>query len=217
MPRRRKQTAETQTEEVKEETHLQQLPIVQRAQVHVRGLKPLLMSSPQEVYEGSKGKSRKSSSEYVDEEEAEKRAYRIKPGDPKSPLVVPARCIMACLVNAARLYRTRGRVGISVKDMIKGSVSIDPDPVPLLNNKDRKVTKYIINRNLVVVQRSRILRCRPEIKEWNLKFVIQWNPRIYGLTLDQIKDVVHDAGFIGLLDWRPTFGIFELKSIGLVK
>ena len=200
-----------------EEVPLQELPNVQRAAVHIKGMKPLLMSSPQEVYEGSKGKSRKTSKEYIDEEEAEKRAYRLKPGDPNSPLVVPARCIQACMVKAAKLYRTKGRVGISVTDMIKGSVSIDPDPIPIVDDKGKPIKNYIINRNLVVVQRARILRCRPEVRDWNLRFIIQWNPRIYGLTLEQIEDVVRDAGFIGLLDWRPTFGIFELKSISLVK
>jgi hypothetical protein len=202
-----------QKKEVQEEPQPKVPQTIQRAEVVLHGLRPLLMSSPREVMEGTKGGGRKASKEYVDEEEAEKRAYRNKKGD----LVVPARCIRACLVKAAKLYRTGRRVGISVSDMIKGSIFIEPEDVPLLDAKGRQVEDYVIDKQLVVVQRSRIVRCRPRIDDWTLRFEIRWDPRIYGLTLEQIKDVVEDAGHIGLLDYRPTYGIFGLKSIRKAK
>jgi len=193
---------------------VQQLPSqISRVEVVIVGSRPLLMSSPREVFEAAKkSRSRKSSDEYIDEEEAEKRAYRIKDGDPKSPLVIPSRCIVACLVKSSKLYKTRTK-GISFSDMIKGSIFIDPDMVPLLDKKDHSITTYTMNKALVVVQRNRIVRVRPEIPlGWRARFEIRWNPAIYGLRAEDIQRVAKDAGYIGLLDWRPRFGIFTVES-----
>lgn len=186
---------------------------VQRATVRLKGMRPLLMSSPAEIFDSqSKSKTRKSSQDYDDVEEAEKRAYRDKEGF----LYVPARCIFACLVKASKLYKTRSK-GISFTDMLKGSISIAPEEIRLIDSKGKPVKDYEIDRSLVVVQRARILRCRPLIKDWELEFQVAWNQKIYGLTADQVKQVVNEAGFIGLLDWRPRFGIFELESFKVSK
>jgi hypothetical protein len=188
--------------------------------VEIRGLRPLLMSSPREVFEAAsaKTKTRKSSHEYDDAEEAEKRAYRDAQGD----LCVPARCLMANLVKASKLYKTKTK-SISLKDMLTGSVFIDsgnpkdPDNVKLIGPSGKPLKKYEISRELVVVQRARIVRARPLIKEWGLQFMIKWNPQLYGLSAEQIEQVLNDGGYIGILDWRPRYGIFKVESFKVQK
>ncbi len=182
------------------------------ATVRIQGLRPLLMSSPREVFESQNKPSGTKKKVYDDKEEAEKRAYR----DKKGYLCVPARCLMASLIKASRLYKTRSK-GISTPDMVKGSVFIEPDEVRILNSKNKPIKGYKISKELVVVQRARIVRCRPLIEEWKLEYQVRWNPELYGLNAEMIGDILVDSGNIGILDWRPRYGIFEVESFKVQK
>src|SRR5579875_1864795 len=184
------------------------------ATVRIRGERPLLMSSPKEVFESSsnKGKTRKASEGYDDEEEAEKRAYRDEDGD----LCVPARCLTANLIKAAKLYKTKNK-GISFADMIKGSLFIEPENPKLLGPNGKPLRDYKISKELVVVQRARIVRARPLINAWELEFQVKWNPKLYGLQADQIHQALNDGGYIGICDWRPRYGIFSVVDFKVQK
>ena len=68
----------------------------------------------------------------------------------------------------------------------------------------------------VVVQRSRILRARPRFDEWELEFyIINKDPQI--LLRDTMRRIVEAAGkWIGLCDYRPEFGLFNVEEFKVV-
>ena len=72
----------------------------------------------------------------------------------------------------------------------------------------------------VVVQRSRIIRARPKIENWELSFDIIFNDELIGEP-DLIRQILEEAGQrIGLLDNRPQKygenGTFRVKKFLVV-
>ena len=159
--------------------------------VELTGETPLLMHN----IEGADldQKTRKSLKTYDSKEEAEQAAYRTKDGE----LCVPSRCVYGMLRVASGYFKTKGR---SMKPVIAGSVRIEPENISL------GVKKYEIDRQSVVVQRNRVLRSRPKIAEWKLKFDLLYN-KDYIADPDIIKQILEEAGVkVGLLDFRPATG-----------
>lgn len=61
----------------------------------------------------------------------------------------------------------------------------------------------------VRVQRNRIMRTRPQFTNWELTFKVVYDPDTFNER--DIKELVEIAGSkIGLCDWRPKFGQFEI-------
>ena len=83
----------------------------------------------------------------------------------------------------------------------------------------KKVESLIKDNNFrivtsVVVQRARIMRTRPVFKVWSLSFELSYLPDV--LNPEQIKTALITGGqIIGLCDWRPKYGRFELVSFGV--
>jgi len=128
--------------------------------------------------------------------DAEKVAYRTEKGD----LFVPGRCIKACFINGAS-WRKFGNK--SAKPIVAGCTRIEPYEVLLTNHKGKVLKKYEIDIRPVVVQKARIMRSRPRIDEWKLKFNIVYNDEIIG-DAEVLKEIMEEAGQrIGLLDNRP--------------
>ena len=68
-----------------------------------------------------------------------------------------------------------------------------------------------ISRVPAVINRSRIMRTRPIFHEWSLEFDISFLPEMF--DDQQIIDTVETAGrIIGLSDWRPKYGRFEVEK-----
>ena len=65
----------------------------------------------------------------------------------------------------------------------------------------------------VVVNKSRVQRCRPIFPEWELKFDVQYDPE-HIENLATLRGWVEAAGRdLGLSDWRPKYGRFELLKV----
>lgn len=170
-------------------------------EVEIEGLTPLLMHSAENMED--KPMQKNPAKQYVDKDEAEKVAYRKKDRE----LYVPSRCVKACFVNASSWYKFGKK---SAKPIVAGCTRIEPYEIGL-GTKD-----YIIDKRPVVIQRSRILRCRPKLEKWALKFNIIYNDQIIQDT-DILKLILEEAGQrIGLLDNRPQKygenGTFKIKS-----
>jgi len=68
-----------------------------------------------------------------------------------------------------------------------------------------------VSRVPAVVNRSRVMRTRPIFREWSINFTVHYLPDI--LDGEQIAGFVSTAGrIIGLSDWRPKYGRFELEE-----
>lgn len=89
--------------------------------------------------------------------EAEKVAYRNEDG----VLFVPSVAVKTALINAGA-YKKAGRYAL--KPILASAVRI-PEPELSLNRKD-----YEIHLTTVVIQRARVPKARPEIKDWKLNF-----------------------------------------------
>lgn len=161
---------------------------------HIRGLRPLLMNafgSEEEKSAAKKGKV------YDDKEEAEKRLYLDKDGN----ICQPATHLEACMVKSAADFKFAGKK--TYKDIFKSGIFVDPLMIPHLKSD------WDIDKQSVVVQRSRILRCRPRFDDWELKFrILVRDDRIEPLVVKQILE--NGGKYVGIGDFRPRYGLFEV-------
>lgn len=178
--------------------------MTKKIQVEIEGVgEGLLMHNPDAM--SGDVVTKNPAKQYDPKVDAEKAAYR----DDNGQLYVPARCIKACLINAASWFKFGKK---SAKPIIAGCTSIDPARVSL------GTKTYDIDRRPVVVQRSRIMRARPLLRKWKLKFNIVYNEKMIGETGIILK-ILEEAGQrIGLLDNRPqrygengTFKVTKFK------
>jgi hypothetical protein len=126
--------------------------------------------------------------------EAEMYLYR----DPQGRIVIPSVNVKACIRDAGRNYKIKGRRS-TFAAMIKAAIDIRPFPyVPLIHSKP-----WVVDIRPVVVQGNRILRARPRFDEWGLEFeIVNNDPTI--IHADTLKRILEDAGkYYGLgVDYR---------------
>lgn len=156
----------------------------------------LLMNSAQNMEETSAKKN--PTKTYNKQVEAEKVAYK----NSKGQLIIPARCMKASILNAGGWYKVGKR---SMKPILAGTTRLNPSELILLDSKGKPLTKYDIDTRPVVVGRARILRHRPCIKNWAVKFEIYYDEEYLGeQAIEDLHKIVVDAGKrIGVLDNRP--------------
>lgn len=157
-----------------------------KVQCTIKGISPLLMHAyPMVPIEAIDKKS--------PEEQAEYSAYR----DPDNgDLFVPGLAIQRSLVASATYSKGKGRG--SLQKPVAACVIVNPERC------DLGVKEYIIDSRPVVIAatKGRIVRHRPRLNEWNVKFEIEYDDTL--LTETQLRRVVDDAGSrVGLLDFRP--------------
>ena len=170
--------------------------------VEITSLSPLLMNNPESMLLQKKS-SRSRLEEYNPKEEAEKVAYRMK----SKELYIPARAIFGCLIGGAS-FKKIGKY--SAKSILAGNLRIEPEQVGL------GTKTYEIDLRTVVIQKNRVVKARPVLKNWKVNFKIVYNDDIIK-DPDVIKVCLEDAGTrLGLLDYRPqkfgSFGTFKISK-----
>lgn len=120
----------------------------------------------------------------------------------------PGENIEAMLRAAAKKQR-RGKdveSGLFVPDGAVFEYDGPRDPEKLFANPSFRKTCMARNKGVPV------LKCRPMFSQWTLTFIVNFDPEI--ITPAAIESWLKIAGTqIGLSDWRPRFGRFEVKSI----
>lgn len=181
--------------------------------ISIVGKSPLLMHSPQlanpldpasKEHKKLTGKRKKTDDDYIAmaRNELIYGSYWSK----ESGFFVPGANLDACLWNAAKLQK----LGVKYK---QGAMVLE-DELPLLVQpakvpQDLWEIKEHVDMRFVVVSRGRIMRCRPIFRQWALKATVVYNPDI--LNHDDVEKVIKDSGsLIGLGDYRPRFGRFEV-------
>jgi hypothetical protein len=155
----------------------------------------LLMHSPTGMLDEPTTK-KNPAKQYDAEKDAEAVTYRNKQGN----LYIPSRAVKGCILNASGWYKFGKR---SAKPILAGGIRIEPSDVELIDKKGKVITKYEIDRRTVVIQRQRIVRARPLIREWRAKFKIIYDPTLIQET-EIIHEILKESGKrIGLLDNRP--------------
>lgn len=171
--------------------------------VRIDGTAPLLMHSPTGLGADKKARGVVPSPE----EEAESGMYR----DGKGNVVVPARCIEGALVKAGSAKTAVGQGKKTYKQFILAGVQVIPEEVPLIYKEE----DYLIDKRRAVIMRQGIIRCRPRFDKWALEFDIRViDQYLLGHGKDTVlKSIFEDAGsLVGLLDFRPRFGRFEVTK-----
>lgn len=179
--------------------------------VKLKGLTPLLMNRL--TLNALETKSRRKLESANFEEQAKEAAY-IAEIDGKKQLYVPNYAVYAMIIHTAKQYRSR-RTPLS--SLLAGTIRIEPEKIPLGTDK------YEIDVRPVVIQKSRVLKARPRIDNWQIEFDIIYNKKfLHPTVLETLKVILEDAGTrVGLLDYRPQhmgwFGTFEVAEFKLVE
>lgn len=175
--------------------------MIEKYKVRIKGTRPLLMHSCANMLEESKNKTTRSK-EYDPKIDAEKALYKDADGN----IVVPSLCILACIKDSAKNFKVPGRGRQTFKNFVFAGIRLDPENIPLKSNNP-----WEIDLKPVVIGRSRIIRARPRFDNWELEFTAEIVDPV--ITPDSLKQFIIDAGkYNGLLDFRPLYGLFELKT-----
>lgn len=111
------------------------------------------------------------------------------------------------MLNASTWYKVKGRQ--SLKPYLAAGARIEPSEVELLDKKGKPLKTYEVDRRPVNIQRQRIIRSRPLIKDWKVEFEISYNPELLPDPMSTIHLPLVEAGErVGVLDNRPhkSFG-----------
>lgn len=183
---------------------LEAIEAAETYKVRIVGIRPLLMHAPAML--GDKPKFRRG--EHLEpKQEAELYLYK----DDDRRVCIPAANIKACIREAGRNYKIKGR-GSTFAAMIRAGIRIEPAMIPLIDPQTGTQPQWVIDSRPVVVQRQRIIRHRPRFDRWALEFnIINLDPSI--LHKDTLKRILIDAGkYYGLGDFRPEFGLFKVEE-----
>ncbi|MFA6282149.1 MAG: hypothetical protein WCY05_06595 [Candidatus Omnitrophota bacterium] len=155
--------------------------------------------------------------EYVLEAQFNTEETRLEFGSQKlkgdNRVYVPSECIEATIIAGAK----KERKGTAVKS----SVIVSPEKIPLIfkdQNQDlfslmKKDTYRDVRQ--AKIGRSTITRCRPRFDDWELEFEIEYDNEI--VNEETITEALLYAGkYIGICDYRPKYGRFQIIDIGRV-
>jgi len=170
---------------------------VKKFRVKIRGIAPLLQHR---FPEPEKEKAERKKVGVVDwSKEVEEALYR----KPDGTIYEPSTHIEGAMIKAASSFQIPGRGKKTYKDLFKSAVIVEPMEIPL------EPQKYTVDRRPVVMPGGRIMRSRPKFENWELTFDIVVSEE--ELRKETVEGVLKHAGsFIGIGDFRPKFGRFEV-------
>lgn len=129
---------------------------------------------------------------------------------------IPATNIKACLLNAAKHFSDPRSTGQKkqAKELFAASIFVEPEMCPVFVGGRKVKEPQFIDRRGAVVQRNRVNRERPGLLPgWQCEFVINVLAPEY-ISLELLRDVLSVAGrFVGLGDYRPDFGRFQVIKV----
>lgn len=170
-----------------------------KVRCEIQGISDLLQHRHPFPEETMETKKRTGDQDYSYEFELSK--YALEDGR----LYQPSEHILSALTKAAVNFKIPGARGKTYKDIIKASVFITPDNIPHKNQTCEK------HRCWVKIQKASVIRERPLLKNWGLEFTIIATDD--QLNEKSLRDILTFAGTgIGIGDWRPRFGRFEVTK-----
>ena len=126
-------------------------------------------------------------------------------------ICIPGRYIVRAVVEAGRNFQDPRSKKKSAKDLAQAVVMANEVLSPILVNGEPAQKWEYDDRQRVCIMRSAITRTRPAFKKgWQVDFsLISLDPTL--ITPDFLRKLVDNAGmFIGLGDFRPTYGRFKV-------
>lgn len=181
---------------------------MERISVRIKGSRPLLMNSCQQMVierESEKAKKR-GREELTPTEEAERCLYKDNNGE----IYVPSLSLLAAMRAAGVNRLVPGKGKKTYKNYIFSGVRVEPDNIPL------QTPGWKPDLKPVTINRARIIRSRPRFDDWVLEFEMQIVDPI--ITKADLKEILNEAGkYNGLCDFRPLYGLFEVERFEEIK
>jgi hypothetical protein len=189
--------------------------------LNIRGTAPLLMHSntlADPLSDAKKAMDRISRKRTkTDEDHIAIRRIEFEAGlyiDPEVGPYMPGPNIAKSLLLAARIRKNGPKIerGLILVSPINRLEYAGPRDVSGLWNDARfRLTAPARNQG-----RTTIIRCRPLFPEWSFTATALVNPTV--LSADELLEIAADAGqMIGLGDWRPWHGRFEVVNTKAAK
>lgn len=177
------------------------------ANVRIVGVADLLFHRWNVEAVDAKGKAAKGS-KAKKTDDIETYVYRNDAGE----LAIPGEYLRQAVIHAAKFRQDPRSPRKSAMDLFKAGV-VALTPLASLGTKDWDYE----HRCRVTIQRQGITRCRPAMKVgWSLDVDLLVNLPEY-IPPDVLNDVIVNAGrLIGLADFRPTYGRFQVASFGVL-
>ena len=181
--------------------------------VELVGVTPLLMNSPKHLLEPQSAVKQKTKN-YDHKAEAEKLVYKTD----KGVLYVPSTAVKGCMINASS-FKKAGK--FALKPIVAGGCRIMPEQIELVDVGNKPIKKYDIDLRTVVIQRARVVKARPRLNTWKLRFNIKYNDNLIA-DAEILKQVLEEGGErVGLLDFRPQnqgdFGCYKVTKFEVGK
>ncbi|MFZ1494886.1 MAG: hypothetical protein WAU60_15955, partial [Candidatus Competibacter denitrificans] len=140
------------------------------------------------------------------EDDLESYVYRCDDGT----LGIPGEYLRMAAIGAAKYRQDPRSPRKSAMDLYKAGV-VSLTDVATVGKKDWDY----LDRRRVTVQRNGITRVRPALREWRVDFQFQVLTPEY-ITETDFLEVLNTAGrLIGIGDFRPTFGRFQVASFAI--
>ncbi len=123
--------------------------------------------------------------------------------------VEPASHVEGALVKAGTTFKYQGKK--TYKDLFRAALFIEPELIPL------ETDGYEVDTRPVVIVRARIMRSRPLFKKWKMEFIITniADDQVNGKIIEEILEYAGTS--VGIGDFRPRFGRFEVVSFEKIK
>lgn len=175
---------------------------MKRYQVKVKGIRPLLHKRyPMEDFTGSKGRR---STVFDAEAEVEKCFYR----DDKGNIVQPTNHFEGAIVKGATQIQFKGKK--TFKDLAAQGLLIVDDYIPFTSDSNDYEVDIMTAVNKTT--RGRMPIARPKWNNWEFDFTLVSNVEDH-INLGTLKNILDEAGKIGIGTYRMKYGQFEVVSV----
>lgn len=190
-----------------------------KIKVRIEGTRPLLMhngrlANPMDPYTLALKKcssvKKKTQADHLNTMEAEFLGSLYH--SPKIGVFIPSNAIEGTLIEGAK----KNKLGKA----FKGAVSV-LDDAPLLYSGPKTPDKLwkdekFRDARMVAVNQARVVRCRPIFQDWASEFEILLENEME-VSVEDVRTALTAAGSVGLLDYRPKFGRFEVTEFEQVE
>lgn len=179
-----------------------------RVEITVEGVSPIMFHRWNCESVAAKSAAKKGSKEKKTDD-VESFVYRNAKGE----LAIPGEYLRGAIVNAAKFQQDPRSPRKSAADLFKAAIV----SLTELASMGTKAWDYLDKRR-VVIQRNAVTRSRPAMHEgWKATFILQINLPEY-VSENLLNEVVTMAGkVVGLGDFRPSFGRFQIRKFSRLK
>lgn len=180
----------------------------------IRGIAPLLMHNGQmanplnefaKALKEVSGKRKKTDEDHAEMSRIEWHASLYTNAD--GVLILPAHILEAAIHEGAKKQKLgkQFKSAVFVENDSKLDIGIDKKAADLWGNQ-----QYVDVRGVKVAQ-ARIMRTRPIFPRWSCTFTVTFDDE--QVNASDVKRAVNDTGsIVGLCDYRPKFGRFEVVA-----